>query len=86
MYELNPDIVSKQLDDGKSVLVDGKTRKFFAINETGSVIWNGLKEDKSADEITLLLTIDFAIDREEARVHVDEFIDRLISDGILTKK
>ncbi len=86
MYELNPDIVSKQLDDGKSVLVDGKTRKFFAINETGSVIWNGLKEDKSPDEITLLLTIDFAIEREEARAHVDEFIDRLISDGILTTK
>ena len=85
-YELNPDVVSTQLDDKESVLLNLKTRKYYTINETGSVIWNGLQDGKSADEIAELLTVDFEIDLGDARVHVDEFISRLAKDGILTEK
>lgn len=83
-YQLNPDIVSTQLDDKESVLLNLKTRKYYTINETGSVIWNGLKDGKSPDEIAGILTKEFEIELDAARVHVDEFIAQLASDGILT--
>ncbi|MDX1741142.1 MAG: PqqD family protein [Rhodothermales bacterium] len=84
-YELSPDIVSTQLDDNEAVLLNLKTRKYYTINETGSVIWNGLKEGKSTDEIADALTAEFEIEKDDAMVHVDEFIGKLVSDGIVTE-
>jgi hypothetical protein len=85
-YEPNPDIVSTQLDSEESVLLSLKAHKYYMINETGSVIRNGLTEGKTSDEIADTLSTDFEIEKDDEITHVEEFITRLPSDDIITER
>lgn len=84
-YAANPDVVSTSLDDNESVLLNLKTRRYYTINETGSVIWNELKAGRSTEEIVSALTREFDITEEAARTHVDSFLEELMADDIVRR-
>ncbi len=85
-FVLNPDIVSSQLDDGESVLLNLTTRQYYTINETGSAIWDGIQRGDLLDDIVLDVVARFDVDEKSAREHVNDFLERLVDNGIVATR
>ncbi len=62
-----------------------KNRIMLTLNGTASEIWEMLKEEKSADEITLALSKKYGIPKEKAQSDVKKVIDSLKKEGIMTE-
>lgn len=82
-YRMNENVTFTELDDAESVLLHLKTRRYFSLNETGTFIWQQIRQGKDVDEIAALLEQTYALDADEALQHVKTFLDRLVQDGLL---
>ena len=82
-YIPNPDVVSTELEDSESVLLNLKTRVYFSINETGSTIWNALVDGQSVVEIAATVTSEYEISEVEALIHVEAFLSGLAENGLV---
>lgn len=82
-YRLNENVTFTELDDAESVLLHLKTRRYFSLNETGTLIWQQLRQGRDVDEIAALLERQYELDSAEALQHVKTFLDRLVQDGLL---
>jgi hypothetical protein len=80
---MNENVTFTELDDAESVLLHLKTRRYFSLNETGTLIWQQLRQGKEVDEIAALLEQQYELDTAEALKHVKTFLDRLVQDGLL---
>jgi Coenzyme PQQ synthesis protein D (PqqD) len=67
-------VVFTEFDAGEGVLVDLNTKKYFQLNETAVVVWRGLEEGLSPEEIVGRFTS--AYDVEEA--HAAESVRKAI--------
>ena len=62
-----------------------KNKIMLTLNDTASEIWDMLKDGKSTDEITAVLSEEYGITKEKAQDGVDKIIDSLKKEGILTE-
>lgn len=65
---------------------DGKLDLWFALNETGGFLWDGLMEGKGEDVLVRELMKEYEASPEEAdmiRNDVEDFIDQLRKVGVL---
>ena len=69
-------VVFTEFDEGEGVLVDLNTKKYFQLNETAVVVWRGLEEGLSVEEITGRITK--AYDVSDARAA--ESVRRVLGD------
>ena len=83
LFRPNPHVVSTQLDDTESVLLHLKTRRYYSLNDTGSRIWALVEEGLDAHAIAATLTREWDVEAEEAKRHVQAFLDELLKEGIL---
>jgi hypothetical protein len=58
-------VVFTEFDEGEGVLVDLNTKKYFQLNETAVVVWRGLEDGLSFEEIVGRVTSAYEV--EEAR-------------------
>jgi len=58
----HPDVVDTDLDGGETALLHLETKTYFSLNETGSRIWQGLKDGLSLAEVSRRLQKEFRID------------------------
>lgn len=69
------------------VVATGEASKDFRgmirLNETGKLVWEGIAEGKTADEIADSVTKIFAVDRERALADVKSLIADMEAAGIL---
>lgn len=60
------------------VIATGEASKAFhgmiKLNDTGQLIWRGLEEDLSVDEIVRRMASTYDVDPETARADVEEFL------------
>jgi len=64
-------------------LLNPLTKKLHRINETGRFIWETCKEARSTDELASMMAEHFHIPIKTAQKDVNEFIDRMVSFGLL---
>ena len=55
------------------------------INDVGAIIWNGMKEGKGLQELSILLHNQYGIDSKKAILDVEKFVEQLISQNIISK-
>lgn len=55
----------------------------ITINEVGALIWRGVEAGKSKDEILDEILSEYDVQREEASVDCDEFLQQLIDKKII---
>ena len=79
---LNPDVISKRLDNA-AVLVDISTNRIFELNETGSRAWELLCQGLDANLIVRRLVDEFDVQPSRASCELDELITQLRAEGIL---
>ncbi|NNE33932.1 MAG: PqqD family protein, partial [Rhodothermales bacterium] len=58
-YVNNPDVVSTEMDDEESVLLDLTTRHYFTLNPTGVVIWDRICAGDDMDGIVEAVVSEF---------------------------
>ena len=87
MYRLSDNFVIRNILD-ECIVVPNKSQKddeqgFFALNATGKIIINGIKEGKGTDDIAAEICNSFEIDYDSAMADIEEFIKEFKSMGII---
>lgn len=49
----------------------------FTLNETGKFIWENLSKTSGTDELVTIMTCEFDIDPETARIDIESFLKKL---------
>lgn len=75
--------VSAASRDGRTVLLDLGSEKYFGLDEVGSDIWMHLAEDRSVPEIAHCLSIEYAAPVEYLEVDVRRFLADMRRRGLV---
>ena len=67
-----------------AIVTDIDQGLMFGLNPIGSMIWQQLTDGRSLEEITDRLTAEFAIPHQQAVVDVNEFLQQLESQHLLS--
>ena len=71
------DVVYTDFQGTGGILVDLKTKQYYQLNETGSLIWRGLEKGDSVDDIALEMSIVYEVTAEDARKSVESLLSSL---------
>lgn len=87
MYRLSDDFVIRNILDECIVVptknMESDANGFFALNVTGKIIINGIKDGKNTDEIIAQICDEFEIDFNTASADTELFIEEFKSKGII---
>lgn len=76
---LNNQIVSTVFDDGDGVLVDLETKRYYQLNETAMIVWDGLERGNTIAEIANKFTSTFDVQQEHAVNSVERILQKFQS-------
>jgi len=75
----NKQIVSTLFDDGDGVLVDLDTKRYYQLNETAMMVWNGLEKGHTVAEIASAITSAFDVSHDHAIDSVEKILQKFQS-------
>ena len=70
-------VVFTEFDAGEGILVDLNTKKYFQLNETGTLVWRGLERKQTLEEIVGQITAAYEVTPEHAAESVLRLLDNL---------
>lgn len=76
------DVVSRRLED-KVVLVNLRTNRIYALNETGARFWELLGEGLQRTEIERTLRQEFDVEPQQVTAEVDRLLADLTREGLV---
>ena len=68
-------VVVTDFDGGEGILVDLNTKRYFQLNETAMIVWKGLEQGKSIDEIVTDFTSSYEVEPDRATLSVERLLD-----------
>lgn len=86
--KVSPDanVVFTELENGESVLLHLGTNEYFSLNETGTLIWKGISDDRNLGEIGKELEETFDVTNEQATQSVKRLVDELVAQKLVSVK
>lgn len=72
-------VVATDFDGGEGILVDLNTRKYYQLNETAMVVWKGLEQGKTTNEIAAEMTSSYEVALDKATLSVERIVDNFQS-------
>lgn len=85
-YETAPDVLLTDLSETEACLLDTRTLYYYALNETGRLIWNEIAAQRTPAEAARALERAYEIDGEGARQHVGAFLQHLLDDALIVPR
>ena len=82
----DPNVVFTEMENGESVLLHLETNQYFSLNETGTLIWREIIEERNIGEIGQELVDRYEVSSERARQSVIELVDKLVSENLVILK
>jgi Coenzyme PQQ synthesis protein D (PqqD) len=79
-------VVVTDFDGGEGILVDLNTKKYFQLNETAMVVWKGLEQGKTTNEIATDITSTYEVALDRATVSVERIVDNFQTYKLLSAK
>ena len=70
-------VVFTEFEAGEGILVDLNTKKYFQLNETGTLIWRALEQGQSLEEIVGQMTAAYEVTPEHAAESVRRLLESL---------
>lgn len=71
--------------DGETIAIDLEQGEYWGINETGTFIWNMVKQGKSEHEIAIALSTNYDDPIEDVLPIIQDFIKNLKTEGFIDK-
>lgn len=68
-------VVVTDFDGGEGILVDLDTKRYYQLNETAMIVWKGLEQGKSLNEIVNEFTSSYEVETDHAAVSVQRLVD-----------
>ena len=68
-------VVVTDFDGGEGILVDLNTKKYYQLNETAMVVWKGLEQGKTTNEIASDITSAYEVGLDQATASVQRIVD-----------
>ena len=68
-------VVVTDFDGGEGILVDLNTKRYFQLNETAMIVWKGLEQGKTLNEIVTDVTSSYEVAPDQATVSVQRLLD-----------
>lgn len=86
--KVSPDanVVFTEMENGESVLLHLGTNEYFSLNETGTLIWKGISDDRNLGEIGKELEKTFDVTNEQATQSVKRLVDELVAQKLVSVK
>jgi hypothetical protein len=72
-------VVTTDFDGGEGILVDLNNRKYYQLNETAMVVWKGLENGKTMNEIVADITATYEVAPDRATLSVQRIVDNFQS-------
>jgi cellulose biosynthesis protein BcsQ len=79
-------VVVTDFDGGEGILVDLNTKRYFQLNETAMIVWRGLEQGKSINEIVNDVTANYDVAPEHATNSVERLLDSFQTYKLVTAK
>ncbi|MBT1173143.1 PqqD family protein [Bifidobacterium sp. MA2] len=79
--------VMRDVADQTVIIATGEASKTFQgmirVNETGKIVWSGLADGQTVDQIVDKVTAEFDVERAKAAADVETFIGKMRENGFL---
>ena len=82
----DPNVVFTEMENGESVLLHLETNQYFSLNETGTLIWQEIIEERNLNEIGQELENRFDVTSEQATQSVIALVGELVSEKLVSLK
>jgi hypothetical protein len=79
-------VVFTEFDAGEGVLVDLNTKKYFQLNETAVVVWRGLEDGLSFEELVGRITSRYEVEDARAQESVRRALENFRDLGLAKQK
>ena len=79
----SPPVVAETLD-GEATIVDLESGTYYALNESGTFVWEELSRGSDRDSIPVSLATRYGVDSGEAEGAVDAIVSELIERKLIT--
>ena len=79
------DIVFTDFEAGEAILVDLNTTKYYQLNETGALIWRGLENGRTIEDIVSEMQTVYDVSSEHALASVEKLLLSLESNKLVRR-
>jgi Coenzyme PQQ synthesis protein D (PqqD) len=79
------DIVFTDFEAGEAILVDLNTTKYYQLNETGALIWRGLENGSTLEDIVSEIQTVYDVSSEHALASVEKLLLSLESNKLVKR-
>jgi len=70
-------VVVTDFDGGEGILVDLNTKRYFQLNETAMIVWKGLEQGKSVNEIVADFMASYEVEPDRATLSIERLLNSL---------
>ncbi len=82
-YARRPELQAVEMD-GELVMMGQEQGEYFAMRDVAASIWRYLDEDRSLEDLVLLVTSEYDVPAEACRDDIVAFLDDLVGRDLVT--
>jgi len=79
------DVVFTDFEGGEGILVNLNTKQYYRLNETGALIWRGLENGRTVEDIASEMQTLYEVTREHALTSVDKLMVTLETNKLVKR-
>lgn len=80
---LSTDVLATQLPDQETVLLHLQRGEYYTLNDSGSLIWQGLQQQQDLVAVSERLALHYHLSPVEASAHVIQLVEELAAAGLV---
>ena len=84
-YRVHPDL-STRVIDGEAVILQVATTTYYSLNQTGTALWEMLKEGATRDALAEKIVAAYDVDRATAERDVEALLADLVTEKMVVEE
>ena len=84
-YRVHPDL-STRVIDGEAVILQVATTTYYSLNQTGTALWEMLKEGATRDALAEKIVAAYDVDRATAERDVEALLADLVAEKMVVEE
>ncbi|MFB9325040.1 lasso peptide biosynthesis PqqD family chaperone [Paenibacillus aurantiacus] len=72
--------------DGETVMLSIERGKYYNFSEVGGSIWQAVRQPSTVREVVAAIMAEYEVDEQECRLEVVAYLEKLLAEGLVTKR